>query len=163
MSSAPALPRIVLTEGGSGDLDAVMRIMGSAFDCRFGEGWSKSQCAGILPLGGVSLTMACDARGEAHGFALVRCVADEAELLLLAVEQAAQAQGFGTALLQAFIADGKAGGHRLLHLEVRDGNGAMALYERYGFRQIGRRRDYYRGVDGARHDAVTMALNLTGK
>jgi len=162
MSTAPVPPApIVLAPGGVGDLDAVMAIMLGAFAAHFGEGWSKSQCAGILPLGGVTLTLARDPEGMARGFALVRAVADEAELLLLAVDRPSQGMGVGSELLRDFIRSEQAMGRTLLHLEVRDGNPAVALYERYGFRPIGRRRDYYRGIDGTRHDAVTMALRLT--
>jgi ribosomal-protein-alanine N-acetyltransferase len=161
MSSQPVPPApILLARGGLNDLDAVMAIMASAFAARYGEGWSKSQCAGILPLSGVTLTLARDGHGVARGFALERAVADEAELLLLAVDEPAQGMGYGGELLRDFIRSGKATGRALLHLEVRDGNPAVAIYERYGFRPIGRRKDYYRGLDGMRHDAVTMALDL---
>ena len=45
-------------------------------------------------------------------------------------------------------------------LEVRDSNrSAFRLYERYGFNEIGRRRDYYPAV-GGREDAVVMACTL---
>lgn len=161
MSSKPAPPAsVLLVRGGADDLDSVMAIMASAFDARYGEGWSRSQCAGILPLNGVTLTLARDGGGVARGFALERAVADEAELLLLAVDQPAQGMGFGGELLRDFIEAGKSGGRALLHLEVRDGNPAVAMYQRHGFRAVGRRKDYYRGSDGSRHDAVTMALDL---
>src|SRR6185436_1922852 len=47
-----------LRRGGADDLDEVMRIMTVAFQPCFGEAWSRSQCAGILPMHGVSLTLA---------------------------------------------------------------------------------------------------------
>jgi [ribosomal protein S18]-alanine N-acetyltransferase len=37
--------------------------------------------------------------------------------------------------------------------------GLSSLYERYGFNEIGRRRDYYPAV-GGREDAVVMACTL---
>jgi ribosomal-protein-alanine N-acetyltransferase len=146
-----------LRRGGAGDLDAVMRIMTAAFQPCFGEAWTRSQCAGILPMHGVSLTLA--EQGERPvGFSLVRAVADEAELLLLAVDPAEQRQGIGQALLNDFVAGALArGGHRL-HLEVRDGNSAVELYRASGFAPVGRRRDYYHGPDGESHDAVTLML-----
>ena len=79
----------ILRPGEVDDLDAVMDIMGSAFSARFGEAWTRSQCAGILPMYGVSLTIA-EGRNGPSGFSLVRTVADEAELLLLAVDPDAQ-------------------------------------------------------------------------
>ena len=161
MSTAPIQPApIALVRGQASDLPDVMRVMFSAFHSNFGEGWSKSQCAGILPLNGVTLTLARDESGTTRGFALARAVADEAELLLLAVDRDAQGHGYGSALLHDFIECGRAEGRAFLHLEVRDGNGAEAMYDRFGFRPAGRRKSYYRGADGSTFDAVTMGLNL---
>ena len=82
-------PEVTLGPGGIADLDAVMNVMDDSFDPRFGEAWTASQCAGLLPMPGVWLILARE--GDAViGFALARAVAGEAELLLLAVRRAAQ-------------------------------------------------------------------------
>ncbi len=155
----PALPRpITLRRSGGGDLDAVMAIMNAAFEPTYGEAWTRSQCAGILPMAGVSLRIAEHSGGNMVGFALVRAIADEAELLLIAVDPAAQHQGIGAALIDDFVAFAFAHGARRLHLEVRDGNNAFILYERAGFSLVGRRSDYYRGSDGHKRDALTLSL-----
>ena len=146
-----------LRRGGVDDLDDVMRIMNAAFPPCFGEAWTRSQCAGILPLHGVSLTIA-EGNHRPAGFSLVRAVADEAELLLLAVDPAEQRQGIGRALLHEFIASARSAGAHRLHLEVRDGNSAIGLYHHAGFMAAGRRRNYYHGPDGTVHDAVTLSL-----
>ncbi len=160
MSSAAEAIRVRLAPGGSADLDAVMDIMAAAFDPRFGEGWTRSQCAGILPLSGVVLMLARDDSGDVHGFSLLRTVADQAELLLLAVTPLAQRRGVGTSLLDHFIEHGRSTGARRLHLEVRDGNPAVDMYQTFGFKAEGRRRKYYSGEDGSQHDALTMAREL---
>jgi len=160
MSSAADVSDVRLTPGESSDLDAVMDVMASAFDPSFGEGWTRSQCAGILPLSGVALVLARDDDGAVHGFSLLRTVADEAELLLLAVAPRAQRRGVGGALLNHFIELGRARGVRRLHLEVRDGNSAVAMYQSFGFKAEGRRPKYYCGQDGSQHDALTMAREL---
>ena len=75
------------SEGTSDDLDSVMQVMEAAFGDRFGEAWTRSQCAGILPMTGVSLMLARDPDGG-DADRLLACSApspDEAELLLLAV------------------------------------------------------------------------------
>ena len=146
-----------LRPGGAGDLDEVMRIMTAAFRPCFGEAWTRSQCAGILPMQGVTLTIA-EARQRPVGFSLVRAVADEAELLLLAVDPAEQRRGIGQALLDDFIAAALARGAHRLHLEVRDGNPAVELYRASGFAPAGRRRNYYHGPGGEAFDAVTLLL-----
>ena len=160
MTSAAESIRVRLAPGESTDLDTVMDVMASAFDPRFGEGWTRSQCAGILPLSGVVLMLAEDADGAVCGFSLLRTVADEAELLLLAVDPEAQRRGIGGALLDHFIEHGRRIGVRRLHLEVRDGNPAVAMYQAFGFKAEGRRRKYYSGADGSQHDALTMAREL---
>src|SRR3954471_15055120 len=87
----------------SEDLDSVMEVMEAAFGNRYGEAWTRSQCAGILPMAGVSLTIARDGEsGAAIGFSLVRTVADESELLLLAVEPSRHREGIGRRLLYEF-------------------------------------------------------------
>jgi ribosomal-protein-alanine N-acetyltransferase len=134
-----------------------MLVMGQAFRPCFGEGWTRSQCAGILPMSGVSLMIAEDAQGIV-GFSLARGVADEAELLLIAIHPERQGRGAGNLLLQQFISAARNGGARRMHLEVRDGNPAVALYRRSGFVPAGRRRNYYKGPDGERYDAVTLML-----
>ena len=146
-----------LRRGTAGDLDQVMRIMTAAFPPCFGEAWTRSQCAGIMPMHGVILTIA-ESGGTAVGFSLVRSVADEAELLLLAVDPAEQRRGIGQALLDEFIAGALAGGAHRLHLEVRDGNPAIELYRASGFTPAGRRRYYYHGPGGEAYDAVTLLL-----
>ena len=159
IDSAEAL-RVRLVPGESTDLDAVMNVMSTAFDPRFGEGWTRSQCAGILPLSGVRLVLARDEGSDVRGFSLLRVVADEAELLLLAVAPHARRRGIGASLIEDFIEHGRSNGVRRLHLEVRDGNPAVAMYRAFGFRLEGRRPKYYSGKDGSQHDALTMARDL---
>ena len=146
----------LLTSGGLADLAAVMAVMDDSFDAAFGEAWTSSQCAGLLPLPGVWLTLA-RLDDEVAGFALSREVAGEAELLLLAVRRRDQARGLGKTLLEAFVTDARKRGATRLHLEVREGNPAAKLYEQAGFSLVGRRRHYYSGRDGQLHDALTLA------
>ena len=148
-----AVPELV--EGGLADLPAVMAVMQDSFDPRYGECWTYAQCSGLLPMPGVWLTLA--RIGDAvPGFALSRIVADEAELLLLAVRADAQRRGIGRLLLEAFLVEARARGADRFHLEVRDGNPAVRLYESAGFTLAGRRRNYYSGDAGRTFDALTL-------
>lgn len=144
-----------LIDGSLYDVDAVMSVMQDSFDPAFGEAWTAPQCAGLLPMPGVWLTIA-EADGEPAGFALSRIVADEAELLLLAVKHDRQRGGIGKLLLDCFIDKASKKGARTLHLEVRDGNQAVKLYECFGFKEAGRRPKYYTGRDGEMFDAITL-------
>lgn len=147
---------IGIAEGNAADLGAVMRVMEDSFDPAFGEAWTAPQCAGLLPMSGVWLSLARE--GDAViGFALARVVGGEAELLLLAVGRSRQRRGVGKMLLDRFAAVAASKGAEQLHLEVREGNHAVSLYRRNGYREVGRRRNYYSGRDGQLFDALTLA------
>jgi ribosomal-protein-alanine N-acetyltransferase len=154
------IEREVQIEAASSDsIDEVMGVMEQAFDKRFGEAWTRSQLAGILPMGGVSLMLA-RAGDETIGFSLVRSVADEAELLLIAVAPDHRRRGVGRRMLDDFLERARNDGIARVHLEVRDGNPAVAMYRSAGFSPVGRRRNYYHGDDGKRFDAITLAHHL---
>lgn len=151
--------RVSVDDGSLGDLDAVMAIMNDSFDPCYGEAWTAPQCAGLLPMPGVWLTLARDGP-EPIGFSLGRAVAGEAELLLLAVKAKEQNRGVGKLLLDTFARRASELGARRLHLEVREGNHAVNLYRRAGFTQVGRRHSYYNGRDGQIYDALTLARTV---
>ena len=157
MSSALNLTE--LRAGGVQDLQAVNTIMQEAFDPRYGEAWTLSQCMGMLSLLGVWLTLASVADRDV-GFALARSTGQEAELLLLATSPRARGRGVGGALLRAVVAEAAGRGVKDLHLEVRAGNEAIRLYSREGFIKVGERRGYYRGKAGQLFDAQTFARKL---
>jgi ribosomal-protein-alanine N-acetyltransferase len=147
--------------GTSDDIDPVMSVMDAAFGTGFGEAWTRSQLSGILPMSGVSMMLAWDNQNETVvGFSLVRAVADEAELLLLAVLPDRHRRGIGRRLLDHFMRRARDQGVARVHLEVRDGNPAVAMYRAAGFSAVGRRRNYYQALDGRRYDAITLAHQL---
>ena len=147
---------IIVTEGGILDLDAVMSVMEDGFDPAYGEAWTAPQCAGLMPMPGVWVSLAW--RGsQPVGFALARVVANESELLLLAVKRDGRRKGIGKLLLNRFIEIATSRGAGRLHLEVREGNHAIKLYSKAGFTEVGRRRNYYTGKDGQIYDALTLA------
>ncbi|HEY6916374.1 MAG TPA: ribosomal protein S18-alanine N-acetyltransferase [Allosphingosinicella sp.] len=154
-----SLDAVRIEAGGAGDIDAVMAVMRDSFDPGFGEAWTAPQCAGILPMAGVWLSLA-RMDESAVGFTLSRIVLREAELLLIAVRNDYQGLGVGRLLLDNFIAEAKARGATHLHLEVRDGNPALKLYTDAGFRQIGARKNYYTGADGALFHALTLTRTV---
>lgn len=153
-------PAIEIVHGDAGDLATLNAIMREAFDPQFGEAWTPSQCLGMVALPGVWFSIAwLDA--QPAGFALARTVADEAELLLLAIRPAARRRGIGTALLRSAMIDARDRGATTMHLEVRANNEAVRLYRAEGFEKIGQRRDYYRGKDGMLFDAHSFSRDIT--
>jgi ribosomal-protein-alanine N-acetyltransferase len=145
-------------------LDQVMGVMNTAFDPAYGEAWTRQQIADALMLPTTHILLAgADGRPvgpgkEAAGFALTRGVADEEELLLIAVRPEARRHGVGRALMARFIAEARARGAAKLFLEMREGNPAAGLYRRFGFQQVGLRRDYYNSGVAGPFNALTFAL-----
>lgn len=161
MASPSPIAGYVLQVGLSSDADGVMAVMDTAFDTEFGEAWTRSQLLGILPMGGVELYLAVqEGDGTIAGFSLSRHVADEAELLLIAVSPDHRRRGIGSQLLDHFLDRSAEMDLKRVHLEVRDGNSAIAMYRALGFEPVGRRRNYYHGSHGYSHDAITLARTL---
>ena len=78
------------------------------------------------------------------GFILTRVIADEAEILTLAVMPKQRRQGIARSLLEAALAEARRRGASEIFLEVAETNAAaIRLYARAGFAQAGLRRDYY--------------------
>lgn len=136
-----------------------MEIMSAAFDPAYGEAWTLPQLAGVMSMPGTWLTIA---RMDAAtlGFALVRSVLDECELLLLAVHPLWRGRGIGRALLADSLTTARRRGIRSMNLEVRSSNIAVKLYENIGFEYVHRRPGYYRGYDGQLHDALSFRIEM---
>ena len=96
-----------------------------------------------------------------RGLLLLRFAADEGEILNLVVVPEARRQGLARALMDEGIALARELGKKRLFLEVATDNAAaLALYRSTSFKEIGRRKAYYRRPDGTRVDAVLMAREL---
>lgn len=96
------------------------------------------------------------------GFLLGRVIADEAEVLTLAVAPEARRAGIGSGLVADFLAQSKSRNANTAFLEVAaDNENAQSLYRRHGFAEAGRRRAYYTRPDGSKVDAVIMTCPLT--
>ena len=159
-ATAASSAELLIAEGRSDDLDSVVEVMNAAFDERFGEAWTRSQCAGILPMPGVQMLVARFADGRVAGFSLHRTISDEAELLLLAVSPEFRRRGIGKLLLDQFLHHARNRGAVRVHLEVREGNPAVIMYRAAGFTLAGRRRKYYRGRFGGEYDALTLSSQI---
>ena len=104
----------------------------------------------------VSLVRESD--GKVTGFIIGRQVADQAEILNLAVVPPARRRGEGGTLLRAALDEFRLRGVRRVFLEVRESNAAgIAFYAKHGFLKTGRRASYYREPEEA---AVVMEMKL---
>ena len=83
---------------------------------------------------------------------------EELEIFNVAVDSRCRGQGIGLRLAEAMVAIAKEKGAERITLEVRAGNApAIALYEKLGFAEVGRRKNYY---EKPREDAILMDLLL---
>ncbi|WP_350979795.1 ribosomal protein S18-alanine N-acetyltransferase [Shewanella sp. AC34-MNA-CIBAN-0136] len=98
---------------------------------------------------------------DLFAFAIVQQIIDEVTLLDICVAPDKQGLGFGSLLMQQLIHDAKDAGAVVLMLEVRQSNeAAKYLYEKVGFIESGRRKNYYPTDDGY-EDAILMDLLLS--
>lgn len=117
--------------------------------------WSAAEIDDLLAQRFVFLVQA------PSGFLLGRVIADEAELLTVAVAPGARRQGTGRHLLEEFAQTARTRGAGTAFLEVAEDNrAALALYAAAGWRESGRRRGYYLQPDGQRRDALVLTLTL---
>ncbi|MEM1133234.1 MAG: GNAT family N-acetyltransferase [Pseudomonadota bacterium] len=146
-------------------LDSVMDIMVAAFDPIYGEAWNRTQTQSMLMLPRTKLWMLQynithnfkDMIGKTNiGFAITSGYADEHELMLVAIRPDWQSLGMGRTLLQAIFLNAQETGISKLFLEMRHNNPAASFYHGLGFSPIGRRKNYYSGIDGQKYDAITL-------
>lgn len=79
------------------------------------------------------------------GLGCLWAILDEGHITLLATHPAYRHQGLGQAMLWALIALARQRGLEWVTLEVRVSNrAAIALYRKFGFQEVGCRRQYYR-------------------
>ena len=104
-----------------------------------------------------------EAEAEIAAYIVVSCGGGEAQILNLVIAPAHQRRGIGGHLLDVAVERAEVCGADTLLLEVRPSNtGALALYARHGFHELGRRPDYYPAARG-REDAVIMARAIAGR
>lgn len=86
--------------------------------------------------------------------------AGEAHLLNVCIVRDRQGRGCGRRLVEHLLDRARERRSAVVYLEVRPSNRvALALYASVGFREVGRRRDYYPAANG-NEEACVMALVL---
>src|SRR5437667_9678497 len=121
--------------------------------------WTEWGLKELLGWPGV-LALVSESEGKVNGFIIGRQVAEEAEILNLAVGPVKRRQGEGGALLKAALQGFRARRVSRVFLEVRESNDtAIAFYAKHGFSKMGRRAGYYHDPEEA---AVVMEMKLGG-
>lgn len=123
----------------------------------FYRGWPVEEFTAYIAGSDTPVYVACDARRRIAGFLMLRLVADEAELITIAVDPKWRGKGVGAALLRAGFEDLRMTRARKLFLEVAEDNpAATALYRAHGFAEVGRRQGYYARANGTPATALVM-------
>ena len=121
--------------------------------------WSRRLFEEALANGNTSSLLALAEGGRILGYLLFTAILDEGSVDNIAVAPEARRLGVASALLEAFHHYGRENGLTGLFLEVRASNeGAAALYRKLGYREAGRRKNYYLSP---KEDAIIMKLELT--
>lgn len=109
------------------------------------ETWSYASICDVLKYDNNIYCVAKDMRADmVVGFAGIMIVADEAELLNIAVSSDYRRCGIAKRLLEHLLAQARQHESYRMLLEVRESNiGAKELYMQMGFSQLGIRKNYY--------------------
>ena len=135
------------------DLESICEIENKCFL----DAWSADQFKTALN-GKTQKIMILENEGVIAGFGVIMTVLDECEVLRIAVKKEFRRKGMGSVLLDSMLEEGRKSGAGIFYLEVRSSNDpARRLYEKKGFTETGRRKDYYKNP---KEDAVLMSLVL---
>ncbi len=140
------------------DAGVLHALHATAFD----QPWPAAEIERLMRiLGGFAVL----AEEEApQGFVLTRTVADEAEILTLAVAPDFRRRGIGRELVEAAAQEASRRGARSFFLEVAEDNlTALALYESADFQAVGLRRAYYARPGSPPADALVLRRPLNSR
>jgi ribosomal-protein-alanine N-acetyltransferase len=139
------------------DADAVAKLHAASFY----RGWPRQDIEAYLLDPDTPTLVACDARHKVVGFAMLRLLGDDAELMTIAIEPKFRSKGVATALMRACFEDLLMTPSKRMILEVAaDNPAAIKLYTRLGFTKLSERKGYYARPDGQPATALVMARTL---
>lgn len=143
------------------DLDLAAEIHSEAFS----RPWSGDEFSSLMTqpgtFGFVARRVGEKQSAPPAGFVLARLVADEAEILTIAVSRRARRQGVGRLLMDMVLQRLHSDRAKSLFLEVDEENtGALALYRRLRFAEVGRRPAYYNDANGRKTSALVLKRTL---
>ena len=128
-----------LSEASRRDAAAIAKLHAAAFR----HGWSDGEIERMLLERNIIAHRATSGR-SLQGFILSRLAGGEAEILSVAVASARRGRGLARALLNLHLRRLAGLGASAVFLEVdEDNEPARRLYQRAGFREVGRRPGYY--------------------
>ena len=135
------------------DLEIIKGILISDFD----NFWSYEILKEELNSDTSHFFIVKDDKERIVGFAGIKVIIDEADIMNIVVHKTLRHKGIGSMLLNTLISYCKINKLKSLTLEVNENNSnAILLYEKFNFDNIGIRKNYYNGKD----NAIIMRKNL---
>ena len=136
---------VQITEMSLFDLENIKDILISDFD----DFWNYNILKEELESSNSKYIIAKTNDGEIIGFAGIKIILDNADIMNIVVKKSWRNQGVGNLLLSNLISICKISNLSSLSLEVNEDNlPAIHLYEKVGFKKIGLRKNYYNWKDG---------------
>ncbi|MFK5987055.1 MAG: ribosomal protein S18-alanine N-acetyltransferase [Pseudomonadota bacterium] len=137
------------------DLPLIMEIENTEYDFPWSEGIFRD-CLSTINYHGYLLKQ----QQELLGYAMISAAAAECHVLNICIKSSFQKQGHGKKLLNFLLGEAKKLKAKQIFLEVRASNKvAIALYQNYGFNELGIRRGYY-PANNKREDAYLFAMEI---
>ena len=119
----------------------------------FSDPWSENSVASELK-NKLALWLVAEEEGTVAGYIGSQTCGDESDVMNVAVHPDFRRRGIAEALVNSLVTKLNDIGSHCLTLEVRASNApAVSLYEKLGFAEIGRRKNYYRNP---REDALIL-------
>ncbi len=143
------MPSVIIREMEDADLDAVSSIEAECFS----RPWTREAFSDSIHRDDTVFIVAADEAGIA-GYVGMYVAFGEGEITNVAVSPLRRRQHIGCALIEGIGDIAEADNMSSIILEVRASNtAAIGLYTRYGYRNIGVRKNFY---DFPREDAIIM-------
>ena len=124
----------------------------------FSRPWSKRMLGEELENQCAAFLVAEDENGTVLGYAGLLVMLDEGYITNVAVFPEYRRLGVAAKIIEVYMNFAAANGLAFLTLEVRPSNeAAIALYRRFGFEEVGRRKNYY---DLPKEDALILTRDF---
>ena len=142
---------IKITSMNSQDLESIKNILNSDFDDFWNYNILKEELNNKN-----SRYLVAKLNNKVIGFAGIKIVIDEADIMNIVVKKNFRNNGIGSLLLENLINLSKSLNISSLSLEVNEKNiSAISLYKKFNFKEVGKRKNYYKDSD-----AILMSINF---
>ena len=135
------------------DLNSIQNILFTEFD----NFWTYSAFIQELKCENSYFLVARNSSNEIVGFAGLKVIVDEADIMNIVVKKSFRRHHIGSILLENLISYSKSLNLKTVTLEVNEHNlSAIRLYDKFNFDHIGIRKKYYNGES----DAIIMSKKI---